>query len=69
MSDINTMLIDFGIDQFVRQITVEVLKEVQGKTENVDDVIKEINIRLMDEFKIKAQKSFEKVLVDIKKLV
>lgn len=63
------MLIDFGIDQFVRQITVEVLKEVQGKTENVDDVIKEINIRLMDEFKIKAQKSFEKVLVDIKKLV
>jgi hypothetical protein len=69
-NNLNEMLIDLGIEQFIRNEAIKVLQKYSGKKDTtIEELMKEINIQIMDEFKKKAQTSFEKLLVDIKKLV
>lgn len=59
----NQKLIEAGVGLLVRKIFCQVMLENIGKTEEeTREVISEVNTRLLAEFKVLAQDSFNKVL-------
>jgi len=62
-------LADMGLEQFVRNVITDTLKEYVGKPEKTDEVISEMNKRLMEQFRDKVKIISKKVFDQMKTLL
>jgi len=64
-NELNEKLAKLGVKRFVRNVALQTMKEYSGKPEKTEEALKEINVRLLEQFKLLANEEIDELMAQM----